>query len=90
LCARRPSAEYALQVTLGVFDTVPDEDGRQAHLDGEVAGGLTANADPLASEPQTEEVDVLAAKHPAEAFRLAAVRSSRTQTFTCRRPTCRR
>jgi quinol monooxygenase YgiN len=50
--------------TFGIFDTFPDEDGRQAHLDGEIAEQLMANADELlAEEPQIEEVDVLAAKH---------------------------
>ena len=50
--------------TFGIFDTFPDEGGRQAHLDGEIAAQLMANADELlAEEPQIEEVDVLAAKH---------------------------
>jgi quinol monooxygenase YgiN len=50
--------------TFGIFDTFPDEEGRQAHLDGEIAAKLLANADELlAEEPQIEEVDVLAAKH---------------------------
>lgn len=50
--------------TFGIFDTFPDEDGRQAHLDGEIAEQLVATADELlAEEPQIEEVDVLAAKH---------------------------
>lgn len=51
--------------TFGIFDTFPDEDGRQAHLDGEIAEQLLERADELlAEEPQIEEVDVLAAKHP--------------------------
>ncbi|RXK48633.1 putative quinol monooxygenase [Halorientalis pallida] len=50
--------------TFGIFDTFPDEDGRQAHLDGEIAAALMERADDLlAEEPQIEEVDVLAAKH---------------------------
>ncbi len=58
---------FALQfdeTTFGIFDTFPNEEGRQAHLDGEIAAQLMANADELlAEEPQIEEVDVLAAKH---------------------------
>ncbi|SEN32236.1 hypothetical protein SAMN05216388_1002311 [Halorientalis persicus] len=50
--------------TFGIFDTFPDEDGRQAHLDGEIAAALLEQADDLlAEDPQIEEVDVLAAKH---------------------------
>lgn len=58
---------FALQfdeTTFGIFDTFPNEEGRQAHLDGEIAAQLMANADELlAEEPQIQEVDVLAAKH---------------------------
>jgi quinol monooxygenase YgiN len=50
--------------TFGIFDTFPDEDGRQAHLDGEIAAALLEQADDLlAEDPQIEEVDVLAATH---------------------------
>jgi quinol monooxygenase YgiN len=50
--------------TFGIFDTFPDEDGRQAHLDGEIAAALMDRADDLlAEEPQIDEVDVLAATH---------------------------
>ncbi len=60
---------FALQfdeTTFGIFDTFPNEEGRQAHLDGEIAAQLMANADELlAEEPQIQEVDVLAAKHSA-------------------------
>ena len=53
------------ETTFGIFDTFPDEEARQAHLDGEIAAALMANADELlAEDPQIEEVDVLAAKHP--------------------------
>ena len=52
------------ETTFGIFDTFPDEDGRQAHLDGDIAAELMARADELlAEEPQIDEVDVLAAKH---------------------------
>ena len=53
------------ETTFGIFDTFPDEDGRQAHLDGEIAAALEENADELLAEPpRIEEVDVLEAKHP--------------------------
>ena len=53
------------ETTFGIFDTFPDEEARQAHLDGEIAAALMANADELlAEDPQIDEVDVLAAKHP--------------------------
>lgn len=59
-------AWYALQIdesTFGIFDTFADEDGRQAHLDGEIAEALFARADELLTEPpQVEKVEILAAK----------------------------
>ena len=57
---------YALQLddtTFGIFDTFADDDGRQAHLDGDIAAALMENADALLSQPpQIEQVDLLAAK----------------------------
>src|SRR5262245_45914392 len=51
--------------TFGIFDAFPDEEGRQAHLTGQVAAALMANASELLAEPPTiEKVDVLAAKLP--------------------------
>ena len=51
--------------TFGIFDAFPDEAGRQAHLSGEVAAALMANAAELFAEPPSiEKVDVLAAKLP--------------------------
>jgi quinol monooxygenase YgiN len=62
---------YALKLgpsTFGIFDTFPDEDGRQAHLTGEVAKALMAKAaDLLAEPPSIEKVEVLAAKMPEPA-----------------------
>lgn len=50
--------------TFGIFDTFPHEDGRQAHVDGDIAAALFERADELlVDEPEIEEVDVLAAKH---------------------------
>jgi len=51
--------------TFGIFDTFPDESGRQAHLNGRVAAALMAKAsDLLAQPPVIEKIDVLAAKLP--------------------------
>lgn len=59
---------YALKLgpsTFGIFDTFPDEAGRQAHLSGQVAAALMAKApDLFAAAPAIEKVDVLAAKMP--------------------------
>ncbi|WP_103665636.1 putative quinol monooxygenase [Gracilimonas amylolytica] len=49
--------------TFGIFDTFEDEDGRQAHLNGDVAAALMEKADELFSEePSITQVDVLASK----------------------------
>jgi quinol monooxygenase YgiN len=51
--------------TFGIFDTFPDEAGRQAHLSGKVAAALMAKAPELFAQPPTiEKVDVLAVKLP--------------------------
>jgi quinol monooxygenase YgiN len=53
--------------TFGIFDAFPDEAGRQAHLSGQVAAALIANAPELLAEPPSiEKVDVLAAKLPGQ------------------------
>lgn len=57
---------FALRIdesTFKVFDTFADDSGRQAHLNGEIAKQLMANAEELLSEPPViKQVDVLAAK----------------------------
>lgn len=51
--------------TFGIFDTFPDESGRQAHLSGRVAAALKEKASDLLSQPPIiEKVDILAAKLP--------------------------
>jgi hypothetical protein len=51
--------------TFGIFDTFPDDSGRQAHLAGRVARSLTDRANELfAQPPLIERVDVLACKLP--------------------------
>ncbi len=47
----------------GVFDTFEDEDGRDAHLNGEIAKALMANApDLFSNEIKIEKMDILADK----------------------------
>ncbi len=49
--------------TFWIFDTFGDEDARQAHINGEIAAALIANADELLAEPpEILAADVLAAK----------------------------
>jgi quinol monooxygenase YgiN len=49
--------------TFGIFDAFASEEGRQAHLTGQIAAALMAKAPELLSEaPKIEMVDVLAAK----------------------------
>src|SRR6266511_3581273 len=58
---------YAIRLgpsTFGIFDTFPDQDGRQAHLSGQVAVALMENVGKLFGEPTIEQVDILAAKLP--------------------------
>jgi quinol monooxygenase YgiN len=49
--------------TFWIFDTFGSEDARQAHIQGEMAAALMANADELlAAPPEILAADVLAAK----------------------------
>jgi quinol monooxygenase YgiN len=51
--------------SFSIVDFFPDENGRQAHLDGPVAAALFARADELfAKPPEVEPTDVLAVKLP--------------------------
>ena len=52
--------------TFGVFDVFPDDEGRQAHLDGPIAAALIDSVGTLIEEPMIEKVDVLAAKLEAD------------------------
>lgn len=57
---------YAFKVsdtTYGIFDTFESEDGRQAHLNGEIPKALMSVApDLLAKDPDIRPIDVLAVK----------------------------
>jgi quinol monooxygenase YgiN len=49
----------------GIFDAFPDDAGRQAHLAGEVAAALMAQAPELLERPPViEPVEVIATKLP--------------------------
>ena len=51
--------------SFAIVDVFPDEAGRRAHLEGAVAAALVENApELLASAPDIQPVDVLAAKLP--------------------------
>jgi quinol monooxygenase YgiN len=51
--------------TFGIFDTFADEEGREAHLSGEVAKALMAKAQELlAKDPTIVRIDILADKLP--------------------------
>ena len=57
---------FALKIgpsTFGIFDTFNDDSGRQAHLSGEIAKALMANASALLAKPPViEQVELLACK----------------------------
>ncbi|MEP7214549.1 MAG: antibiotic biosynthesis monooxygenase [Acidobacteriota bacterium] len=49
--------------TFGIFDTFDDDEGRDAHLNGEVAKALMAKAGELLAEPpQIDKIEIIAAK----------------------------
>ena len=60
------SAWFAIKLAgdrFGIFDVFPDDEGRQAHLDGPIAAALMAKAaDLLATPPEIMRIDVLASK----------------------------
>jgi quinol monooxygenase YgiN len=52
-------------LSFAIVDVFPDEEGRQAHLEGAVAAALGTKANELLTEPpEIQQVDVLAAKLP--------------------------
>ena len=57
---------YALQIgpsTFGIFDTFETDEARTAHLEGDIAAALMANASELlATDPVIEKVTLLAIK----------------------------
>jgi quinol monooxygenase YgiN len=59
---------YAFKIgssTFGIYDTFANEEGRKAHLTGDIAKALMAKADELFSTPpKIESLDILAVKTP--------------------------
>lgn len=57
---------YAFRIsdtTYGIFDTFEDEEGRQAHLNGQIPAALgKVGPDLLVGDPDIRPVDVLAVK----------------------------
>jgi quinol monooxygenase YgiN len=57
---------YAIKLgpsTFGIFDTFADQQGREAHLKGEIAKALFARADELLAKPPViEQSEILAVK----------------------------
>lgn len=68
LAASEPATStwYAVKLghgKFGIFDTFRDEEGRNAHLSGEIAKALFARAEELfAKPPQVEKLEILASK----------------------------
>ncbi len=49
--------------TYGIFDTFEDEDGRQAHVNGQIPAALAQiGPDLLATDPDIRTIDILAVK----------------------------
>ncbi len=62
------TAWYAVKIgpaKFGIFDTFADEQGRDAHLNGEIAKALFARAQELfAKDPEIHKIAILAEKAP--------------------------
>ncbi|MDQ1720086.1 MAG: hypothetical protein QOE71_873 [Pseudonocardiales bacterium] len=51
------------ETTYGIFDTFEDEEGRQAHLNGQIPAALgTVAPDLLANDPDIRPTDIIAVK----------------------------
>jgi len=49
--------------TFGIFDTFNEKEGREAHLNGEIASQLMAKAEKLLrSQPDIKKIDILGSK----------------------------
>jgi quinol monooxygenase YgiN len=59
-------AWYAVKLgggRFGIFDTFPDEAGRDAHLNGEIAKALMSNAkELLVADPQIDKLEIIGQK----------------------------
>ena len=65
----------AYDSSFGIYDTFPDEDGRQDHIHGEIVKSLRSlQQELLAEPPRIRQVDLLAVKHaPARSEAAVAV-----------------
>lgn len=50
--------------SFGIFDAFPDESGRRAHVDGDVAAALEESVGTLIEQPTFDQVDVLVERPP--------------------------
>ena len=50
--------------SFGIFDAFPDDAGRRAHLDGDVASALQERVGTMIEEPSFDLVDVLVERPP--------------------------
>jgi quinol monooxygenase YgiN len=67
--------------TFAIFDTFPDDSGRDAHLSGRLASELMDKASELLAEPPAiERTDVLAGKLPGFVVSGVGAESSQTET----------
>lgn len=70
LVEREPATAtwYAIKLgpsTFGIFDTFANDQGREAHLAGQVAAALKQKTpELLANAPQIEKIEILASKLP--------------------------
>jgi hypothetical protein len=67
-CCWRTTAWFGIrfgETSFAIFDTFPDDAGRDAHLSGKVAKALMEKASELLAEPpKIEKADVLADRLP--------------------------
>ncbi len=67
---------YAVKMSpsnFGIFDTFADDNGRQAHLNGEIAKALMSiGKELLASDPKIHQIEVIASKTGTSASRAGA------------------
>lgn len=64
---QKTNAWFALDLgggEYGIFDAFPDDEAREAHLNGPVASALKLNVGVLFDEPKIQKLDILADKLP--------------------------
>jgi len=67
---------YAVKMgpaNFGIFDTFADDNGRQAHLNGDIAKALMSKGkELLANDPKIHQIEIIAAKSGTSASRAGA------------------